>query len=354
MKLQTTYPSNNYPIYVERGAIDHISTYIDQFDQSFILIDEYVNQYFANKFDDILSYENVHKVIIPAGEKTKTFHQYQETLEYILSHHVTRNTAIIAVGGGAIGDFAGFVAATLLRGVHFIQVPTTILAHDSSVGGKVGINSKQGKNLIGAFYRPTAVIYDLDFLKTLPFEQILSGYAEVYKHALLNGESTTQEIEQHFKDREILQSLNGMDKYIAKGIETKLDIVVADEKEQGVRKFLNLGHTFGHAVEYYHKIPHGHAVMVGIIYQFIVANALFDSKHEINHYIQYLIQLGYPLDMITDLDFETLYEYMLSDKKNDKQGVQMVLIRQFGDIVVQHVDQLTLQHACEQLKTYFK
>ncbi|CAC7112724.1 3-dehydroquinate synthase [Staphylococcus aureus] len=450
MKLQTTYPSNNYPIYVEHGAIKYISTYIDQFDQSFILIDEHVNQYFADKFDDILSYENVHKVIIPAGEKTKTFEQYQETLEYILSHHVTRNTAIIAVGGGATGDFAGFVAATLLRGVHFIQVPTTILAHDSSVGGKVGINSKQGKNLIGAFYRPTAVIYDLvflktlpfeqyqetleyilshhvtrntaiiavgggatgdfagfvaatllrgvhfiqvpttilahdssvggkvginskqgknligafyrptaviydlDFLKTLPFEQILSGYAEVYKHALLNGESATQDIEQHFKDREILQSLNGMDKYIAKGIETKLDIVIADEKEQGVRKFLNLGHTFGHAVEYYHKIPHGHAVMVGIIYQFIVANALFDSKHDINHYIQYLIQLGYPLDTITDLDFETLYQYMLSDKKNDKQGVQMVLIRQFGDIVVQHVDQLTLQHACEQLKTYFK
>lgn len=150
-------------IFVEHGAIDHISTYIDQFDQSFILIDEHVNQYFADKFDDILSYENVHKVIIPAGEKTKTFEQYQETLEYILSHHVTRNTAIIAVGGGATGDFAGFVAATLLRGVHFIQVPTTILAHDSSVGGKVGINSKQGKNLIGAFYRPTAVIYDLDF-----------------------------------------------------------------------------------------------------------------------------------------------------------------------------------------------
>lgn len=354
MKLQTTYPSNNYPIYVEHGAIKYIGTYLNQFDQSFLLIDEYVNQYFANKFDDILSYKNVHKVIIPAGEKTKTFEQYQETLEYILSHHVTRNTAIIAVGGGATGDFAGFVAATLLRGVHFIQVPTTILAHDSSVGGKVGINSKQGKNLIGAFYRPTAVIYDLDFLKTLPFEQILSGYAEVYKHALLNGESATQDIEQHFKDREILQSLNGMDKYIAKGIETKLDIVVADEKEQGVRKFLNLGHTFGHAVEYYYKIPHGHAVMVGIIYQFIVANTLFDSKHDINHYIQYLIQLGYPLDMITDLDFETLYQYMLSDKKNDKQGVQMVLIRQFGDIVVQHVDQLTLQHACEQLKTYFK
>ena len=145
MKLQTTYPSNNYPIYVEHGAIKYIGTYLNQFDQSFLLIDEYVNQYFANKFDDILSYENVHKVIIPAGEKTKTFEQYQETLEYILSHHVTRNTAIIAVGGGATGDFAGFVAATLLRGVHFIQVPTTILAHDSSVGGKVVLTQSKVK-----------------------------------------------------------------------------------------------------------------------------------------------------------------------------------------------------------------
>ncbi|MDN8966290.1 3-dehydroquinate synthase, partial [Staphylococcus aureus] len=104
-------------------------------------------------------------------------------------------TAIIAVGGGATGDFAGFVAATLLRGVHVIQVPTTILAHDSSVGGKVGINSMQGQNLIGAFYRPPAVIEALDFLKTLPLEQRCSGYAEVYKHALLNGESATQDIE---------------------------------------------------------------------------------------------------------------------------------------------------------------
>ncbi|SUK47700.1 3-dehydroquinate synthase [Staphylococcus aureus] len=101
MKLQTTYPSNNYPYMLKHGAIKYIGTYLNQFDQSFLLIDEYVNQYFANKFDDILSYENVHKVIIPAGEKTKTFEQYQETLEYILSHHVTRNTAIIAVGGGA-------------------------------------------------------------------------------------------------------------------------------------------------------------------------------------------------------------------------------------------------------------
>ena len=354
MKLQTTYPSNNYPIYVEHGAIDHISTYIDQFDQSFILIDEHVNQYFADKFDDILSYENVHKVIIPAGEKTKTFEQYQETLEYILSHHVTRNTAIIAVGGGATGDFAGFIAATLLRGVHFIQVPTTILAHDSSVGGKVGINSKQGKNLIGAFYRPTAVIYDLDFLKTLPFEQILSGYAEVYKHALLNGESATQDIEQHFKDREILQSLNGMDKYIAKGIETKLDIVIADEKEQGVRKFLNLGHTFGHAVEYYHKIPHGHAVMVGIIYQFIVANHLFESNYNIQHYINYMKKLKYPLSIIKQLHFEDTYHFMLLDKKNDYNGIQMVLLKNLGKPVVTHVDKDTLLSAFEELQSYFK
>ncbi|MGU3218365.1 hypothetical protein ACVXZ0_03195 [Staphylococcus aureus] len=112
-----------------------------------------------------------------------------------MSHHVTRNTAIIAVGGGATGDFVGFVAATLFAICSFIQVPQTILHMILVLAVKLGINSKQGKNLIGAFYGPTVVTYDLDFLKTLPFEQILSGYAEVYKHALLNGESTTQEMD---------------------------------------------------------------------------------------------------------------------------------------------------------------
>ena len=153
----------------------------------------------------MISKHHAEHIIIPAGEQSKTFAQYQQTIESLLSKQLTRNTCIIALGGGATGDFAGFIAATLLRGVGFIQVPTTILAHDSSVGGKVGINSQHGKNLIGAFYRPNAVIYDLDFLETLPYSEILSGYAEVYKHALLNGkEATTHRAQLQYPRRFII------------------------------------------------------------------------------------------------------------------------------------------------------
>ncbi|MBQ0859505.1 3-dehydroquinate synthase, partial [Acinetobacter baumannii] len=126
----------------------------------------------------------------------------------------------------------------------------TILAHDSSVGGKVGINSIHGKNLIGAFYRPKAVIYDLNFLATLPYDEILSGYAEVYKHALLTGQVAVDDIEKHFSTKEKLQSLNDIDQFIFKGIKAKLNVIIKDEKEHNMRKYLNLGHTFGHAVEY--------------------------------------------------------------------------------------------------------
>lgn len=354
MKLQTTYHSNNYPIIIEHGAIAQLPEYVSDYDKVFLLVDAEVDHLFSTKYENLLTDQRINKLLLPSGEQTKTFSTYQQIIEQLLSYQVTRNTAIVAIGGGAVGDFAGFIAATLLRGVAFIQVPTTILAHDSSIGGKVGINSEHGKNLIGAFYRPQAVIYDLDFLETLPYEEILSGYAEVYKHALLNGTQATSMIEQHFEDKQSLMMLQGMDTFIAQGIETKLNIVVADEKEQGVRKYLNLGHTFGHAVEYQHKIAHGHAVMIGILYQFIVANELLQADHDIQHYIDYVMNLGYPLAIIKTLDFETLYQYMLSDKKNNSQGIQMVLLQHLGEVVVQHVDKATLQSAFNQLQSYIK
>ena len=157
-----------------------------------------------------------HILKVEGNETTKTFPVYQHIIEHILEQGITRNTCIVAIGGGVTGDFAGFVAATLLRGVDFIQVPTTILAHDSSVGGKVGINTPQGKNLVGAFYRPKSVLYDLDFLETLPYTEISSGYAEVYKHALLNGEQDQRAIEAAFPDKAALASLQDMDAFCLK------------------------------------------------------------------------------------------------------------------------------------------
>ncbi|MFW3611673.1 3-dehydroquinate synthase [Staphylococcus caprae] len=354
MKLETTYENNNYPIIVEHHAIKYLDTYIKDYDKVFLIIDENVYHQFSEKINSLISKHHAEHIIIPAGEQSKIFAQYQQTIESLLSKQLTRNTCIIALGGGATGDFAGFVAATLLRGVGFIQVPTTILAHDSSVGGKVGINSQHGKNLIGAFYRPNAVIYDLDFLETLPYSEILSGYAEVYKHALLNGKEATTHIEHNFNTHDDLSSLKNLDDYLFKGIQTKLNIVVEDEKEKGTRKFLNLGHTFGHAVEYKHKIPHGHAVMIGILYQFIVANEILGTNYDVQHFIHYMQRLDYPLDIISQLNFDDTYRFMLLDKKNNKEGIQMVLLQDWGKPTVVHVDKATHIKAFHVLQSYIR
>ena len=202
MKLQTTYETNNYPIIIEHNALKHLRHYIENYKDIVLVVDNTIAQKWDDTLEFITSEYDAHMLVVPSGESTKSLDYYAETIETLLSKNLTRNTCIIAVGGGATGDFAGFLAATLLRGVDFIQVPTTILAHDSSVGGKVGINSKHGKNLIGAFYRPTAVIYDLNFLSTLPYTEILSGYAEVYKHALLTDADAVRNIESHFMIRQ--------------------------------------------------------------------------------------------------------------------------------------------------------
>ncbi len=234
MKLETTYKSNNYPIIIEHHALDQLHEYIKNYQDVVLIIDQKVENEWSHITDFIASEHEAHKLIIPSGETTKTLSFYEETIESLLSKQLTRNTCLIAIGGGATGDFTGFLAATLLRGVDFIQVPTTILAHDSSVGGKVGINSKHGKNLIGAFYRPKAVIYDLNFLSTLPYSEILSGYAEVYKHALLNDIESVNHIEAQYSDEQALKSLDEIEYYLYKGVQTKLNIIVEDEKESNV------------------------------------------------------------------------------------------------------------------------
>ncbi|WP_394856218.1 3-dehydroquinate synthase [Staphylococcus borealis] len=354
MQLQTTYPNNNYPIIVEHNAFETLSDNIQDYDKVFLIVDEFVDFNFKHKFTSLLNASNTYKIVVPAGEKMKTFEHYQQTLEQLLEYNLTRNTCLVAIGGGATGDFTGFLASSLLRGVDFIQVPTTILAHDSSVGGKVGINSIHGKNLIGAFYRPKAVIYDLNFLNTLPYEEILSGYAEVYKHALLTGQVATDDIEKHFSTRETLNSLKDMDQFIFKGIKTKLNVIVKDEKEHNMRKYLNLGHTFGHAVEYKTKIPHGHAIMIGIIYQFIIANRLFESQFDVSHYANYLKSLCYPVELVQQLNFNDMYQYMLTDKKNNGEGIQMVLLEELGKPRVCHVEKDILIQTFEDLQLVLK
>lgn len=358
MELMTTYKSNNYPIIIKNNATTELKDLLSPYRDVVFIVDKNVEHALPEKIQQALSSASsdqfTHLLKVEGNETTKTFPVYQQIVEELLEQSITRNTCIVAIGGGVTGDFAGFVAATLLRGIDFIQVPTTILAHDSSVGGKVGINTPQGKNLVGAFYRPTAVLYDLEFLNTLPYTEISSGYAEVYKHALLNGKDAQLEIETAFPNKEALESLENLDEFLLKGIQTKLNIVLEDEHEQGKRKFLNLGHTFGHAIEYNQKIPHGHAVIIGILYQFIVANELLNTQYDIMHYINYFKNLNYPIEIVLNSNFNSLLSLMSKDKKNDKSGIQMVLLKDIGNPEVTHVNDEILEKSFETLQNYLK
>ncbi|WP_026906554.1 3-dehydroquinate synthase [Paucisalibacillus globulus] len=292
--------------------------------------------------------------VVHAGEATKGITSYYNLLTKAINYGLDRKSLIIALGGGVIGDLAGFVAATFMRGIDYIQVPTTILAHDSSVGGKVAINHESGKNLIGSFYPPTLVLYDMDTLKTLPEREIRSGYAELIKEAML--------ADIDLLDRLLHTSLPKFQDvdlafFLESGIKIKAEIVEQDEKESGRRMFLNLGHTLGHALEVrfgYGVLTHGEAVAIGILF------ALFVSERELNtnlpiHRIKiWLMKNGYPLTVPAEM-INDLFDLMKRDKKTTNKQIQMVLLQNLMEPVVLSIDDLKLKDyltafICEEMK----
>lgn len=316
MELTTTYSDRNYPIVIGDMALAKLSE-INHYQHYIYIIDKQVSHYHHEKIKKLIKEPDL-VFEVDGGERLKTIEEYSAVIEAILASGVSRQSVVIAVGGGSVGDFAGFIAATLLRGVDFIQVPTTILAHDSSVGGKTGINSHAGKNLIGAFKRPAGVYYDLSFLTSLSYNEKLSGFAEVIKHAMLESEEVRQQLEHDIPTSFELNQLNRMEHWIMAGIKKKLDIVVADEYEHGMRSYLNLGHTFGHAVEFKHKIAHGHAVMIGLLYMEILS-----GRHPLQ-LLKWFHALHLPLPRFDD--FSCYYDLMKKDKKNKDEYIQFVLL----------------------------
>jgi len=279
------------------------------------------------------------EVIVPAGEKSKSFAVFEDVAEQILAMGIERSTLIIALGGGVVGDLAGYVAASLLRGLDFVQIPTTLLSQvDSSVGGKTGINSRSGKNLVGAFHQPRLVLADTAVLDTLPRREMLAGYAEVVKYGLIDDPDFFDWLE---SNAEAVLNNDGPERRTAvmQSCAAKARIVSQDERESGKRALLNLGHTFGHALEaetgYGAKLLHGEAVAIGMVIAHDVCGAMgMAPAGEKDRIVSHLKSVGLPVcasevpGMHWDID--RLISHMSRDKKVSDGEITFVMTRGIG------------------------
>jgi 3-dehydroquinate synthase len=332
--IQTS--SKSYDVFVGEGILTEISTFLNNhfsnLTRVLIITDETVGKIHLDKVVPLLSQWNPAIFTAPSGEKAKTFEVYYEALSVALENRLDRKSAIIALGGGAVGDLSGFVAASFMRGIPFIQVPTTILAHDSAVGGKVAINHPLGKNMIGAFHQPEAVFYDLDFLNTLPEQEIRSGFAEVIKHALIYDSTFYYWLK---SDIQQLNSLTSEQLFesLTTGIKIKNEFVSKDEKETGVRAYLNFGHTLGHAIESemgYGNFTHGEAVMIGMIFSLKLSKEILGLSFNTDEFVTWVKGLGYQTEIPAHLSAERLLSKMKQDKKSAGGAVKFVLLEQIG------------------------
>ncbi len=271
--IKVNLANNPYKIFIGSNIIkNYLLNFIknSSYNQIFIISNNAISHLHYCVISNIIQETKLpnHLILIPDGEEAKSFENFANKMEEIIALKPNRKSLIIAFGGGVVGDFSGFIASVLLRGVDFIQIPTTLLAAvDSSVGGKTAINSKFGKNLVGSFYQPKMVICDLQFLQTLPIRQIKAGYAEVLKYGLIFDEEFFIFLEQNF--HQIYQlNHNILTKIIAKSCQIKAEIVSQDEKEQNIRAILNFGHSFAHIFEansnYSNILLHGEAVALGM------------------------------------------------------------------------------------------
>ena len=282
-------------------------------------------------------------VVLPPGEKTKSFEPLMEACDQVLAARIERNDLVIALGGGVIGDLAGFVAGIVRRGVRFVQIPTSLLAQvDSSVGGKTGINSRHGKNLIGVFNQPDLVLADSDTLTTLSEREFRAGYAEVAKYGLIDKPDFFEWLEGNWRD--VFAGGAARIKAIATSCQAKSDVVVADERENGARALLNLGHTFGHALEAAtaydsRRLVHGEAVAIGMVLAHDFSARLNLASPDVARRVEaHLKAVGLPVSMADipgDLPGpERLMEAIAQDKKVKDGKLTFILTRGLGQSFV--------------------
>lgn len=329
VKVDTAFP---YDILIERGLIKNIAPYVKKVTEAkkiTVITDTNVEKYYAENVISSLKNSgfDTSLFVYEAGEKSKNLGTIQNMYSHMADFRMSRKDIVVALGGGVCGDMAGFAAATYMRGIDFIQIPTSLLAQvDSSVGGKTGVDIAQGKNLVGAFHQPILVIIDPDTLSTLPEYYINDGMAEVIKYGCIKDSAL-------FKTLEDKNALEIIDDVIETCVSIKRDVVNRDEKEAGERMILNFGHTLGHSLEKIYNfegLSHGQAVAVGMV---MITEASERAGLTEKGTLERLIPLckKYNLPVSDNADVKEIISYCASDKKAGGGSVNLVLLKKIGE-----------------------
>ena len=329
-KVHVSLGKNSYDVLIEKGLLSRVSEFLDTDKEYLIITDKNIPKEYIMTVKSQLNVTLVYA--LQPGESLKCAEKVNEVIEDMIAHSIPRSITLIALGGGVIGDFTGFIASVYMRGVDFIQIPTSLLSQvDSSVGGKVGINSKTMKNAIGSFYQPKVVFIDPNTLQTLEKRHFNNGMAELIKHGLIAGKSLYEDLMK--KDIN-----NDIEDFIYRSIVIKRDIVIQDITDKGIRQLLNFGHTLGHAIEQDsgYSLLHGESIAIGML-MMIKDPALYNKVRD-------LFQ-KYNLPVTYTYDTEKIYNYIKTDKKISGNFLNVILLKNEGNAFIKTI-------SLEQIKEY--
>ncbi|WP_165442921.1 3-dehydroquinate synthase [Senegalia massiliensis] len=338
MKLQVDSQLYKYNIYIENNIYKTLNDYIKEYNEEKILIitDDNVRKIYLDSVLNSLKDFKVYYYIIPAGESSKSLEMAGDIYSKLLREKFDRQSLIIGFGGGVVGDLAGFVAATYMRGINLIQIPTTLLSQvDSSIGGKVGVNFNNIKNIIGSFYQPKKVIIDIDTLKTLSERDTKSGLAEIIKYGIISD----------YKLLDIIHNINNIRNMdfklikllIKRSLEIKKDIVKVDTFEKGKRKILNFGHTIGHGIESldnFKRFKHGEAVALGMLSEAYISKELGFISTKYYQEIKQLVKKITQDNIFTQQEKQVIMENIKLDKKNMNENIVFILPISYGKVKI--------------------
>ena len=341
-KIKVNTALNNYPVFIGNNILKHLPELVKKFslpNRTFIILDKIVDRVYGSSIRKMVSAFASKKyfLVMPASERIKSFKAVDQIFTRLYEEKFGRDTLLISIGGGTVGDVAGFAASTYMRGIPLLHIPTTLLSSvDSSIGGKTGINFKEAKNLVGTFYQPSLVLIDTNFLKSLPNEQLISGFGEVIKYSYLNDGNLYSRL---ISDYNLLmkKDLEFLNDVIYESVKIKSAVVKKDEYEKsGLRKILNFGHTFAHAFESNsaYRLSHGKAVIAGIVSALYLSHELgLINEKRLNYMLELPLKFKSYIHL-KNIKEKKIFSLMHYDKKKVDEEIKFVLVKNFGELLV--------------------